>query len=169
MKTVRSIKRIRSLIKKAKEKRMTIGFVPTMGALHQGHRSLLRRCRKENDFSVISIFVNPRQFGPREDYAQYPRREKKDLDLARKEKIDVAFVPTAAEVYPNNFLTSIDVNDITSIMCGASRPGHFKGVATIVGKLLNIVQPDDIYLGQKDAQQAVVLKKMIKDLNLEFI
>jgi len=165
MRVVKTIKSLRLLIKKAKAKNKRIGFVPTMGALHEGHLSLIRKCRRENDITIVSIFVNPKQFGLKEDFAAYPRQEKKDNLLAKKEKVDIIFCPSGKEMYPTSFLTSIQVDAITETLCGASRPGHFHGVTTVVGKLLNIVTPNVLYLGQKDAQQAVVLKRMVADLN----
>lgn len=136
-----------------------------MGALHEGHASLLRQARRQNDLVVLSIFVNPTQFGPKEDLKKYPRTLLSDEKLAKKQGVDIIFYPSAKNIYPTNYLTYIEVNGITNILCGASRPGHFKGVATIVAKLLNIVSPDVMYLGQKDAQQVIVLKKMMTDLN----
>lgn len=165
MKVVQSIKMIRALIKKAKAKGKTIGFVPTMGALHDGHLSLIRRCRKENDMVVVSIFVNPTQFGPNEDLKTYPRPKKTDVMFAKKENVDIIFYPSNKIMYPTGYLTYITVEKITGILCGKSRPGHFKGVTTIVGKLFNIVLPDAVYFGQKDAQQGIVVKQMTRDLN----
>lgn len=165
MRVIKSVKSIQQFIKKAKLAGKTIGFVPTLGALHDGHRSLLRRCRRENDIVVLSIFVNPKQFGPKEDFAKYPRREPADKKLAKKEKVDIIFIPTAKEMYPEGHLTYIEVERMTQGLCGRSRPGHFRGVTTVVGKLLNIVVPDVLYLGQKDAQQAAVLTRMARDLN----
>ena len=152
-------------MKKAKAAGKTVGFVPTMGALHDGHRSLLRRCRRENDIVVLSIFVNPKQFAPMEDFAKYPRRERADKMLAKKEKVDILFMPSGKEMYPEGYLTYIEVERMTQGLCGRSRPGHFRGVTTVVGKLLNIVMPDVLYLGQKDVQQAAVLTRMTRDLN----
>ena len=165
MRVIRSVSSIQQLIKKAKLAVKTVGFVPTMGALHDGHRSLLRRCRRENDIVVLSIFVNPKQFGPREDFAKYPRREQADKKLAKKEKVDIMFVPSEKEMYPAGYLTYIAVERMTQGLCGRSRPGHFRGVTTVVGKLLNIIMPDVLYLGQKDAQQAAVVTRMVRDLN----
>ena len=162
---VRSAKTLRKIIQAHKNRRKTIGFVPTMGALHQGHGSLINRCRKENDFVVLSIFVNPTQFGPKEDFHRYPRPIKKDILFAKKEKVDIMFYPSKELLYPSGFLTYIEVNAISHVLCGSSRPTHFRGIATIVAKLLNIVQPDTLYLGQKDAQQVAVLRRMIKDLD----
>lgn len=165
MRIVKSISLMRSLINKAKSRNKRIGLVPTMGALHQGHLSLIRKCRKENGLSVLSIFVNPAQFGPGEDYRVYPRNKKKDVLLAKRENVDIIFYPSVKDIYPDRYLTYIDVKNITNSLCGKSRPGHFRGVTTVVGKLLNIVSADTLYLGQKDAQQCVVIKQMIRDLN----
>lgn len=165
MQVIRSIKSLRRAVAKAKSAGQRVGFVPTMGALHEGHLSLIRRCRKENDLVILSIFVNPTQFGPAEDFARYPREEKKDKKLAKQEKVDIIFYPSVKTVYPKGYLTYIDVEKLTQPLCGQSRPGHFRGVATVVGKLLNIVAPDVVYLGQKDAQQAAVVRQMVRDLN----
>ena len=165
MRVVKTIKSLRCAIKKIKSQNKKIGFTPTMGALHKGHLSLIRKSRRENDFTIVSIFVNPKQFGPKEDFKSYPRPEKKDILLANKEKVDIIFYPSEKEMYPTGFLTSINVETITGVLCGASRLEHFRGVTTVVGKLLNIVTPDVLYLGQKDAQQAVVIKQMTADLN----
>ena len=165
MRTVKTILSLRRIIQKAKTKKKTIGFVPTMGALHEGHLSLIRRCKKENDLTVLSVFVNPAQFGPKEDFKNYPRETGKDILLAKKENVDILFCPSVDEIYPRGYLTYIEVEKISGALCGKYRPGHFKGAATVVGKLLNIVDPDVLYLGQKDAQQAAVLKKMVEDIN----
>ncbi|MBI3617893.1 MAG: pantoate--beta-alanine ligase [Candidatus Omnitrophica bacterium] len=165
MRVIKSVKSIQQFIKKTKLAGKTVGFVPTMGALHDGHRSLLRRCRRENDIVVLSLFVNPGQFGPKEDFAKYPRREPADKKLAKKENVDIIFIPTAEEMYPAGYLTYVEVERMTQGLCGRSRPGHFRGVTTVVGKLLNIVMPDVLYLGQKDAQQAAVVTRMVRDLN----
>ncbi len=155
-------KEIRQLIRKGK----TIGFVPTMGALHEGHLSLIRKARRENDIVVLSIFVNPSQFDPKkEDFSAYPRDKKTDILLAKEENVDIIFLPTTDMMYPTPFLTSVEVAELTRNLCGRSRPTHFRGVTTIVVKLINLVLPDIMYLGQKDAQQAFVLKRMVKDLN----
>jgi len=158
---------MQTLSETARQKGRSIGFVPTMGALHDGHRALIKSCRRENKVCVISIFVNPLQFGPDEDFAHYPRPKKKDVLLAKKEKVDIIFYPSAKEMYPTGFLTSIDVATITEPLCGRSRLGHFRGVTTVVGKLLNAVSPHRLYLGQKDAQQCAVLRQMIKDLSYD--
>ncbi len=165
MPIVKSIRTLRSLLQKARLKKKTIGFVPTMGALHGGHLSLIRICQKENDLTVLSIFVNPTQFGPQEDFKNYPREIKRDILLAKKENADIIFYPSAEEMYPSGYLSCVEVKEPGNILCGQFRPGHFQGVATVVAKLLNIVEPDVLYLGQKDAQQAIILKKMVKDLN----
>ena len=165
MRIIKSIPALRSSIKYIKTQKKNIGFVPTMGALHEGHISLIRKSRRENDITIISIFVNPKQFGPKEDLSTYPRPEINDILLAKKEKVDIIFYPSEKEMYPASFLTSIKVDQITNSLCGSIRPGHFQGVTTVVGKLLNIVTPDILYLGQKDVQQVVVLKRLVADLN----
>jgi len=165
MKIVRTIKQLRRLIQTAKQRGKTIGFVPTMGALHKGHVLLMRRCRKENDLAVVSIFVNPKQFGPKEDFKHYPRNKQKDISLAKRENVDIIFYPSVDEIYPSRYCSYIDVGHLTKGLCGKFRPGHFRGVATVVGKLLNIVTPGTLYLGQKDAQQCVIIQQMIRDLN----
>ncbi|MDO8670325.1 MAG: pantoate--beta-alanine ligase [Dehalococcoidia bacterium] len=144
----------------------TVGFVPTMGYLHEGHLSLARRARPENDLVVASIFVNPTQFGPNEDFSRYPRDPERDLAMLSSEAVDLVFMPSVEELYPDGFNTSVEVGGITGRLEGAIRPGHFKGVATIVNKLFNIVQPTRAYFGQKDAQQAIVIGKMVTDLDL---
>jgi pantoate--beta-alanine ligase len=145
----------------------TIGFVPTMGAFHEGHLSLIRAAREECDKVVVSIFVNPTQFGPAEDFQSYPRDLENDKKAAENEGVDLIFAPTSREMYPLGFCTEVEVKgDITSRLCGASREGHFKGVTTVVNKLMNIVGPDIAYFGMKDAQQALVIKRMVKDLNM---
>jgi len=162
MKVYRGIKPLIEL----KRKNKTIGFVPTMGFLHEGHLSLIRRARKDVDYVVVSIFVNPMQFSPKEDFKKYPRDLNHDLRLCKKEGVDVVFIPSAKTIYANGFSTYVNVEELTGTLCGASRPGHFKGVATVVAKLFNIVQPDIAYFGQKDVQQAIVIKKMVEDLNM---
>lgn len=144
----------------------SIGFVPTMGFFHEGHLSLMRRAKEENDVAVVSIFVNPLQFGPSEDFADYPRDLASDLDKARSLGVDVVFCPNVSEMYPEGFRTYVDVKDLTVVLCGASRPGHFQGVATVVCKLFNLVRPHRAYFGQKDAQQVVVIRRMVKDLDM---
>jgi len=152
--------------KRIKLKRETIGFVPTMGALHKGHLSLIHQARKENDIVVVSIFVNPTQFGPSEDFKRYPRNLSSDSQLCRKEGVDIVFLPQAKDMYPTDYKTWVNVADLTNVLCGKYRPGHFRGVATVVTKLFNIVSPDIAYFGQKDAQQAIIIKKLASDLNM---
>lgn len=153
-------------LKKLKATGKTIGFVPTMGALHEGHLSLIRAARKENNFVVVSIFVNPTQFSPKEDLKKYPRPINQDLFLCRKEKVDFVFLPKSKVMYPQGFATYVNVEGLSEVLCARSRPGHFRGVTTIVTKLFNIVQPDVAYFGAKDAQQAIIIKKMVRDLNI---
>lgn len=144
----------------------TIGFVATMGALHEGHAALIRRARTECGYVVVSIFVNPTQFAPNEDFSRYPRTLPEDRTISERERADLVFVPDVAEMYPPNGRTFVDVREIGDHLCGASRPGHFRGVATVVLKLLNIIQPDRAYFGQKDAQQARIVQQMIRDLDV---
>jgi pantoate--beta-alanine ligase len=143
----------------------TLGFVPTMGYLHAGHIALVKQAKAENDISAVSIFVNPTQFGPKEDFKTYPRDIKRDLAMLEPHT-DIVFIPSDKEMYPAGYNTWVEVNEITDVLEGAIRPGHFKGVTTVVNKLFNIVQPDKAYFGQKDAQQVAVIKKMVKDLNM---
>jgi pantoate--beta-alanine ligase len=143
-----------------------LGLVPTMGYLHEGHLRLVRQARAECGAVAVSIFVNPTQFGPREDLARYPRDLERDLRLLRQEQVDLVFVPSVAEIYPDSFSTYVDVRAVTEMLEGAVRPGHFQGVATVVCKLFNIAQPSRAYFGQKDAQQTVVVRKMVRDLNM---
>ena len=166
MQTIRSIEEMINKINLINKEGKTIGFVPTMGFLHIGHKSLIDAARKENEVVVVSVFVNPTQFGPKEDFEAYPRSEEKDSLLCLKAGCDIMFIPECAEMYDEGYNTYIEVNDLTEGLCGASRPGHFRGVCTVVLKLFNIVKPQRAYFGQKDAQQLAVIKKMIKDLNL---
>lgn len=145
----------------------SIGFVPTMGSLHEGHLSLVRRSKEENDFSVVSIFVNPAQFGPQEDLHQYPRDEEGDLKKLSALSADAVFLPQTSELYPEGFSTSIDIGNLGKRLCGISRPGHFQGVGLVVTKLFNIVRPDRAYFGQKDFQQTVIIRKLARDLNFD--
>ncbi|AEH50437.1 pantoate--beta-alanine ligase [Pseudothermotoga thermarum] len=145
----------------------TIGFVPTMGYLHEGHLSLVRKSLEENDITVVSIFVNPTQFGPNEDYASYPRDLKRDLAMLEREGVDYVFVPTVEEMYPEGYSTYVVEESLSRYLCGKSRPGHFRGVCTVVMKLFNIVKPHRAYFGQKDAQQFRIIRKMVKDLNMD--
>jgi pantoate--beta-alanine ligase len=166
MKIVKTIKQIRQAVAGQKKRGKRIGFVPTMGALHEGHLSLIRLAKKHSDFVAVSIFVNPTQFGPREDYKKYPRDLKKDAALCKTAGADMIFAPNVKEVYPQDFATYVNVDGLTQGLCGASRPGHFRGVATVVSKLFNIVQPDAAVFGQKDAQQLAVIRRMTRDLDL---
>jgi pantoate--beta-alanine ligase len=143
-----------------------VGLVPTMGALHAGHASLLRAARSETGFVVASIFVNPIQFGPTEDFARYPRPLERDLEVCGEMGVDLVFAPEVATVYPPGFCTFVDVQGLTDSLCGRSRPGHFRGVATVVLKLFNVVQPDLAYFGQKDAQQVRVIQQLVRDLDV---
>ena len=145
----------------------SVGLVPTMGGLHEGHLSLLRAAREECDLVVMSLFVNPAQFGDERDLAAYPRDEERDLELAREAAVDLVFAPAVDEMYPEGFQTWVEVEELASALEGAFRPGHFRGVATVVLKLLEIVRPDRVYFGQKDAQQVEVVRQMIRDLALE--
>lgn len=143
-----------------------IGFVPTMGAIHRGHTALIKTAVSECDFVVVSIFVNPTQFGEGEDFDQYPRDLQSDAHICEKEGVDLIFAPKTSQMYPHRQLTWVDVESLTQKLCGASRPGHFRGVCTVCTKLFNIIQPDIAFFGQKDAQQAVVIKRMVADLNI---
>lgn len=145
---------------------VSVGFVPTMGALHEGHRALIRTARLGSDALVVSIFVNPAQFGPREDFARYPRSLQQDLTLCRAEGVDVVFTPSVQAMYPNGFQTCVTVPHLAARWEGATRPGHFQGVATVVTKLLSIVRPDIAFFGQKDYQQAALIGRIVEDLNL---
>jgi pantoate--beta-alanine ligase len=169
MQIVHEIKQAREIIKKLRNTGKTIGLVPTMGALHEGHLSLVSSCRRECDFVVVSIFVNPTQFGPSEDLAQYPRPFETDCQLCQEQGVDLIFAPSAEEMYPQEQLVWVDVEKLGEHLCGASRPGHFRGVCTVVAKLFNIITPDFAYFGQKDAQQLAIIKRMVRDLavNLE--
>lgn len=169
---ITTISELRNYLDKHRSKGKTIGFVPTMGFLHEGHLSLIRRANMENDVVVISDFVNPTQFGPNEDFTSYPRNIERDTELAMSAGADVVFFPSVYEMYPNGSSTFVEVEGtITKVLCGASRPTHFRGVTTVVNMLFNIVQPDKAYFGQKDAQQVAVLIKMVNDLhmNIEII
>jgi pantoate--beta-alanine ligase len=166
MRTVRKAKLMQSLSAGIKRDGRTIAFVPTMGALHDGHLSLVRKARKLGDVVIVSIYVNRTQFGPGEDFEKYPRSLERDKRLLRMLDVDYLFLPDDSEMYPRGYLTYVEIEGITSILEGKSRPTHFRGVTTVVAKLFNIVQPDVAVLGQKDAQQAVVVRKMATDLNV---
>ncbi len=167
MQVFKKISPLRAKIKKEKKSGQEIGFVPTMGYLHQGHLALLEQAREENDIVVLSIFVNPTQFGPDEDLEEYPRDIERDLKLAEKVGCDLVFIPEADEIYSPQAATKVIVEGLTNKLCGASRDGHFAGVCTIVTKLFNITLPNRAYFGQKDAQQVLVIKRLVKDLNFD--
>ena len=150
-----------------RDMRGSVGLVPTMGYLHEGHLSLVRRARADDDVVVVSIFVNPTQFGPQEDYKRYPRDLDRDLALLRQERADVVFMPPVEEMYPEGFSTYVEVSGVTEVLEGAHRPGHLRGVTTVVAKLFIIVQPHRAYFGRKDAQQLLVVRKMARDLNID--
>lgn len=166
MRIIRNIGQMSIISKDLRSKGKAIGFVPTMGALHRGHLSLIRKARKENDIVVASIFVNPTQFSPQEDFKKYPRPFGQDVRLCKREGVDIIFCPEAKRMYPDNYKTYVNVQELGEVLCGKFRPNHFRGVATVVTKLFNIVQPDTSYFGQKDAQQAIIIKKMVEDLNI---
>ena len=167
MQIIRTIKEMQVFVNRARAENKVIGFVPTMGYLHEGHLSLMRIARPRCDLLVVSIFVNPTQFGAGEDFERYPRDLARDELLCEQEQVDVIFYPTAAEMYPQPYRTYIQVEELSDTMCGRSRPGHFRGVTTVVGKLFNIVKPHFAVFGQKDFQQAVIIKKMVEDLNFD--
>lgn len=167
MQIIKTIKDMQTLSRRLRSEKKTIGFVPTMGALHEGHLSLVKRSKNENDITIVSIFVNPTQFGLKEDFQQYPRDLEGDIKKLSSISADIVFAPENYEMYPEGFSTIINVGSIGDILCGASRPGHFNGVVTVVAKLFNVVIPDKAYFGQKDFQQAVVIKKLIKELNFD--
>jgi len=167
LQVITSIEDIKQRIKTFKENQLSIGFIPTMGALHEGHLSLVRQAKEENDKVVVSIFVNPLQFGIYEDFTQYPRTFDNDCELLSKEDVDIVFNPKAPEMYPDGFCTSVIMERLEDRLCGKSRPGHFRGVSVVVLKLFNLVKPDIAYFGQKDFQQTVVIKRVVADLNLD--
>jgi pantoate--beta-alanine ligase len=166
---VHTIQEIRNFVREQRAKGHTIGYVPSMGYLHEGHLSLIRAAKEQCDIAVMSIFVNPLQFGPNEDYDRYPRDLERDAKMAKEAECDILFAPDVDEMYPRGggkVLTHVDVEEVTEQLCGASRPGHFRGVATVVTKLFNIVQPDKAFFGLKDAQQVAVIQTMVDDLNI---
>lgn len=164
---VKEIRELRSLIKAWKREGLSIGYVPTMGALHEGHESLIKRAVEENDKVVVSVFVNPTQFGPNEDYDSYPRDINRDMEICINAGAAIVFNPEPSEMYYDNKSTSVNVSNLTSVLCGAKRPGHFDGVCLVVSKFFNIVIPDKAYFGEKDAQQVAVIKRMVRDLNMD--
>lgn len=165
MRIVRDLQELRQQIRRAKRRGRTIGFIPTMGALHEGHLSLIRAARRENNLVVVSIFVNPIQFNQRSDFRSYPRPLARDARMAFEAGADLVFAPTPREMYPKGFQTFVEVTELTRPWEGRLRPGHFRGVATVVAKLFHLVEPDAAYFGQKDAQQARVVGQMIRDLH----
>lgn len=166
MRLIDNISDLKAIIRCQKRLDRTIGFVPTMGYFHDGHVSLMKASISHNDFTIVSIFVNPIQFGDNEDLDKYPRDIIRDLSIAECEGVDVVFMPDINTMYPDGYKTYVEVSDITQALCGKTRKGHFKGVSTVVSKFFNIVEPDKAYLGQKDAQQLIVIQKMVKDLNM---
>lgn len=166
MKVIRSIPEMRSLALRWQQQGQAVGFVPTLGALHEGHQSLIRRARRENDFVVVSIFVNPLQFGPQEDFKRYPRTWGADAKRLEKGNVDIAFLPGAKDMVPEGFATAVEVPALTRTLCGPFRPGHFRGVATIVAKLFGIVRPTRAYFGEKDYQQVRVISRLVEDLQM---
>jgi len=166
MQTHSTIASMRAACRAAKYGNQSLGFVPTMGALHEGHLSLMRAAKKECGVVAASIFVNPTQFGPNEDYSKYPRTLERDAALLEKENVDLLFTPSADEMYPKGATTFVEVGGLGERLCGRFRPGHFRGVATIVSKLFHIVEPDVAYFGQKDAAQCAIIKRMVRDLDM---
>lgn len=167
MKIVGTVKEVREEVKEWKKQGLSVGFVPTMGYLHEGHKSLMDAARKGNDKVVVSIFVNPMQFGPTEDLATYPRDLDHDAALCESAGVDLIFHPEAEEMYEKDFCSFVDMTGLTEGLCGKTRPIHFRGVCTVVNKLFNIVTPDHAYFGQKDGQQLAVIKRMVRDLNMD--
>lgn len=167
MEIISEIRRMKAVSRELKRENKTIGFVPTMGYLHEGHLSLVREAKRQAEVVVVSIFVNPIQFGPQEDFNRYPRDFKRDQSLLEEERVDYLFYPDVNEMYPRGYKTYVEVRDLQDRLCGKSRPGHFRGVSTVVLKLFNIIQPDVVFFGWKDAQQFLILKKMVDDLNLD--
>ena len=167
MEIIETVSRMKSVCREESRAGKTIGFVPTMGYWHEGHLSLIRAARKRCQVLVVSIFINPLQFGPQEDYQQYPRDISRDARLAQAEGIDYLFYPSVEEMFPQGFNTTVEVRKLSEKLCGRSRSGHFQGVATVVLKLFNVIKPDVAFFGQKDAQQAVIIKQMIDDLSLD--
>ncbi|MFH1018969.1 MAG: pantoate--beta-alanine ligase [Pseudomonadota bacterium] len=167
MRTVPNKTDLKKLLRSAQSQGLSVGFVPTMGALHEGHLSLVRRSKKDNAVTVASIFVNPTQFGPNEDFERYPRDPERDQSLLSREKVDYLYAPSKEDIYAPGSSTYVDETELSQVMCGAFRPGHFRGVCTVVFRLFQIVQPDRAYFGQKDAQQLRIIEKMAEDLGLD--
>lgn len=166
MKVINNIREMQLESDEIRADGVVIGFVPTMGALHKGHLSLVEIANEKSDVTVISIFVNPTQFGPEEDFSEYPRDLERDLQKCKENDVDIVFIPEQREMYPDGFSTYVEVEGLSEKLCGRSRPGHFKGVTTVVCKLLNIVKPHLVVFGQKDFQQAVIIRRMVEDLNI---
>ena len=166
MKIVKTVAEVREAVASWRKEGLTVGLVPTMGFLHQGHQSLIKKSVEDNDRTVVSVVVNPTQFGPNEDLESYPRDLQHDAALCEETGADLIFHPEPAEMYPDGFVSFVDMNGLTNHLCGLSRPVHFRGVCTVVSKLFHIVTPDRAYFGQKDAQQLAVIKRMVKDLNM---
>ena len=166
MEVIKTIKEMHTRISSIKDRKESIGFVPTMGALHEGHISLINNARNENKIIIVTIFVNPTQFNDKDDYDDYPHQLDEDIEIAEGAGVDIVFAPCVEELYPEGFCTYIEQTKLTGSLCGKSRPGHFRGVATIVTKLFNILKPDRAYFGQKDYQQSVVIKRLVEDLNI---
>jgi pantoate--beta-alanine ligase len=167
MLVIKTIKEMQYFSRRLKAEDKTIGFVPTMGALHEGHLSLIRNSKEANHATVVSIFVNPTQFGPNEDFQKYPRETERDLEKLSLLHVDAVFMPDNNEMYPEGFSTSVNIGGIAERLCGVSRPGHFNGVVTVVAKLFNIVMPERAYFGKKDFQQTVVIRKLARELNFD--
>jgi pantoate--beta-alanine ligase len=165
MKVITTKRELQQAIMEIKQSNKSIGFVPTMGFLHEGHQALIKNARKQNDVVVLSIFVNPLQFGPKEDLASYPRDFERDSNIAKAEGVDIIFFPSVDEMYPHELSVTVSVNKRTDVLCGQSRPGHFDGVATVLTKLFHLVQPDRAYFGKKDAQQVAVVSGLVEDFH----
>ncbi|MBQ9561241.1 MAG: pantoate--beta-alanine ligase [Prevotella sp.] len=165
MQVVKTIREVREIVNEWRKQGYTVGLVPTMGYLHEGHQSLISKSHEQNDRTVVSVFVNPIQFGPNEDLATYPRDLERDMQKVEEAGGDIIFNPEPSEMYPDHFTSFIDTTETTELLCGARRPVHFRGVCTVVGKLFNIVGPDRAYFGQKDAQQLATIKRFARDLN----
>lgn len=165
---LKTINEVKKYVKEYRKEGLSIGFVPTMGYLHEGHESLMKKARENNDKVIVSIFVNPIQFGPNEDYETYPRDLERDSEICKAQGVDVIFNPEPSEMYPNGTpFAFVDIKELGNGLCGAKRPGHFQGVCTVVNKLFNIVTPDRAYFGEKDAQQVAIIKKMVSDLSMD--
>ncbi|WP_028308700.1 pantoate--beta-alanine ligase [Desulfitibacter alkalitolerans] len=167
MEILKTIRDTKSCISELKKQGQTIGLVPTMGYFHDGHLELMRRSLEKGHATIVSLFVNPAQFGPAEDFDSYPKNLQRDLDLAKEIGVKAVFMPTINDMYPKGYKTYVEVEGLSNVLCGEHRPGHFRGVATVVLKLFNIVKPDEAFFGQKDGQQVIIIKKMVQDLDLD--